>query len=397
MNKFDNNSLEAHLRSAVDSLAPNNADAIWNKQIKPAAGNEWFLKKSSSAEHKSRFSVYFLSSIAAVFVLLILLPTLLLRYRVDARVFLDVNPSVELDISYTDRVIRANALNPDGALVLEDAALKHADLDDAIDAILSAMASRDFLSDAGDVVLISVESRNSSRAESLRAALADRIKESLTSETVENLVLSQTLVRSDIDSASSAVTESSPGQATLLNTVLERHPELNPDELNTLSISALYGSLLADEVDLRDVVDSVGQVPERLLPVAEPDVTDLADDFLDDMPEDSEEYYEEDEEWYDDSEDYYDDSEDYYDDSEEYYEEDEEWYDDSEEYYDDSEDYYDDSEDYYDDSEDYYDDSEDYYDDSEDYYEDEYYDDSGWDYSDSGDWDDGDWDDDGDD
>ena len=355
---------ESHLRSAFAALVPNCFDMLREEAPPAATGGEWYLKQATPTRKKNRFAAAFISIITAAALLLLLVPLYILRIHVDSRVYLDINPSIELQLNLNDRVIRAVGLNPDGETLLEKTDLKQAAATEAAERIIDVLSQEDYLSENGTVILLSVESRNENRASIIRKTFASELEEGVRSVDASGLILSQTISRSTLSDSDT------PGKATLLQTLVQDYPDLDVSELSDFSVDELFRQLLDEDIDLREYTDFLGELPADIA---------VEDDNLDESDNDDtweNEYYNEpedevyldeyeDEEYFDDSEDeeYYDDSED-----EEYYDEyeDEEYYDDSEdeEYYDDSED-----EEYYDDSED-----EEYYDESED---EEYYDESG--------------------
>ena len=62
---------------------------------------------------------------------------------------LDVNPSIELVVNRFDRVIDANAYNPEGADILSDVNVMHKNYQDAVDLLLEEMMIKGFIYDYG--------------------------------------------------------------------------------------------------------------------------------------------------------------------------------------------------------------------------------------------------------
>ena len=87
------------------------------------------------------------------------------QIRTDATVYLDVNPAVEMKINRREKVISAEADNRDGHIILEDMDLENVDLDVAVNAVLGSMVKHGYLSEAKNMVLLSVDSKRSERAE----------------------------------------------------------------------------------------------------------------------------------------------------------------------------------------------------------------------------------------
>ncbi|MBQ4282428.1 MAG: PepSY domain-containing protein [Lachnospira sp.] len=87
--------------------------------------------------------------------------------KVDSVVALDINPSIELNISKHDKVLSVQALNEDAKVVLEGMDLKNVDLDTALNAIIGSLLKNGYLDEVYNAVNVCVENNDEERANEL--------------------------------------------------------------------------------------------------------------------------------------------------------------------------------------------------------------------------------------
>ena len=164
-------------------------------------------------------------------------------YAVASVVSLDVNPSIELKVSRNERVLTCTALNEDAKAVLADmdngADLKGAKLDVAVNAIVGSLVRNGYLSSISSAIMISVEDKDTVRAEKLQRELTDTVDGVLQTSASKASVLTQTLTQ-DTELEQQAMENSiSTGKAALVNRVLALNPALTFDSLAKLSVEEL--------------------------------------------------------------------------------------------------------------------------------------------------------------
>ena len=82
---------------------------------------------------------------------------------------LDVNPSIQLQVSKNEKVLAANALNQDAEVILEGMDLRGTQLKVAVNAIVGSLLQNGYLDSLSSAILISVEDDDALRAARLRA------------------------------------------------------------------------------------------------------------------------------------------------------------------------------------------------------------------------------------
>ena len=201
----------------------------------------------------------------------------MIDHRTDATIYLDVNPSVELEINSRDKVLAANADNADGEIILEDMDLEHTDLDVALNAIIGSMVKHGYLNDAQKMILLSVDSKNDKRAEELRQQISHELNTELTSLLGAGAVLDQSVAATDDLKKLAEQYQITPGKALLLQRLIEENPNLDYAKLAKLPMNELISYLKQSGVDVRNYVHCTGD-----------DLDDELEDLFDDDDEEDE-------------------------------------------------------------------------------------------------------------
>ena len=158
-------------------------------------------------------------------------------------VSLDVNPSIELKVSRSEKVLACAPLNEDAKTILADMGdgedLKGAKLDVAVNAIVGSLVRNGYLSSISSAIMISVEDKDTARAEKLQRELIDAVDGVLQTSETKASVLTQTLTQDTARDQQAQENNISTGKAALVNRVLAINPELQFDALAKLSVEEL--------------------------------------------------------------------------------------------------------------------------------------------------------------
>ena len=123
---------------------------------------------------------------------------------VNARVSLDVNPSIEIDLNKKNKVVDVVANNEDGIKILDDMDLKGSDIKVTLNALIGSMVRHGYLSEMKNSLLLSVDSNDIEKAKTLEAELLKEIEKILGGNKIDGSVLAQTVTdNSEINSFSS--------------------------------------------------------------------------------------------------------------------------------------------------------------------------------------------------
>ena len=158
-------------------------------------------------------------------------------------VSLDVNPSIELKVSRSEKVLACAPLNDDAKTILADmgdgADLKGAKLDVAVNAIVGSLVRNGYLNSISSAIMISVEDKDTARAEKLQRELTSAVDGILQTSDAKASVLTQTLTQDAAREQQARENSISTGKAALVNRVLAINPELQFDALAKFSVEEL--------------------------------------------------------------------------------------------------------------------------------------------------------------
>ena len=234
-----NEKMEQRLASAVEKTAPNDVNGVLSR-CEERKGT--VIPMTTKKTTKKRWT-----TLAAACLALVLLGGGGIFYQqahaVASVVSLDVNPSIELKVSKSEKVLVCTPLNEDAKAILADmgggADLKGAKLDVAVNAIVGSLVRNGYLNSISSAIMISVEDNDTARAEKLQRELTSTVDGVLQTSEAKASVLTQTLTQ-DAGLAQQARENSiSTGKAALVNRVLALNPALKFDALAKLSVEEL--------------------------------------------------------------------------------------------------------------------------------------------------------------
>ena len=234
-----NEKMEQRLASAVEKTAPNDVNGVLSR-CDERKGT--VIPMTTKKTAKKRWT-----TLAAACLALVLLGGGGVFYQqahaVASVVSLDVNPSIELKVSKSEKVLVCTPLNEDAKAILADmgdgADLKGAKLDVAVNAIVGSLVRNGYLNSISSAIMISVEDNDTARAEKLQRELTSTVDGVLQTSKAKASVLTQTLTQDAGLTQQARENSISTGKAALVNRVLALNPALKFDALAKLSVEEL--------------------------------------------------------------------------------------------------------------------------------------------------------------
>ena len=234
-----NEKMEQRLASALEKTAPDDVRGVLSR-CEVRKGTVSSMKANHTIKKK------WATLVAACLAVILLGGGGVLYQQANAAasvVSLDVNPSIELRVSRSEKVLACAPLNEDAKAILADmgggADLKGAKLDVAVNAIVGSLVRNGYLSSISSAIMISVEDKNTARAEKLQRELTDAVDGVLQTSDAKASVLTQTLTQDAAREQQARENSISTGKAALVNRVLAINPALQFDALAKLSVEEL--------------------------------------------------------------------------------------------------------------------------------------------------------------
>ena len=234
-----NEKMEKRLASALEKTAPDDVSGVLSRcEVRKGTVIPMTTKKTANRK--------WATLVAACLAVILLGGGGVLYQQANAAasvVSLDVNPSIELRVSRSEKVLVCAPLNEDAKAILADmgggADLEGAKLDVAVNAIVGSLVRNGYLSSISSAIMISVEDKNTARAEKLQRELTDAVDGVLQTSDAKASVLTQTLTQDAVREQQARENSISTGKAALVNRVLAINPALQFDALAKLSVEEL--------------------------------------------------------------------------------------------------------------------------------------------------------------
>ena len=234
-----NEKMEQRLAAALEKTAPDDVNGVLSR-CEERKGTVINMTTKKMANRK------WTSLIAACLAVMLLGGGGVFYQRANAVasvVSLDVNPSIELKVNRSEKVLACTPLNEDAKAILADmsngADLKGAKLDVAVNAIVGSLVRNGYLDSISSAIMISVEDKNTARAEKLQRELTSTVDGVLQTSAAKAAVLTQTLTQDAGREQQARENNISTGKAALVNRVLALNSTLKFDELAKLSVEEL--------------------------------------------------------------------------------------------------------------------------------------------------------------
>ena len=234
-----NEKMEQRLASAVEKTAPDDMSGVLSR-CEARKGTVIPMTTKKTANRK------WTTLVAACLAVMLLCGGGVFyqqAHAVASVVSLDVNPSIELKVSRNEKVLVCTPLNEDAKAILADmsngADLKGAKLDVAVNAIVGSLVRSGYLDSISSAIMISVEDKNTTRAEKLQRELTSAVDGVLQTSAAKASVLTQTLTQDAAREQQARENNISTGKAALVNRVLALNPSLSFDALAALSVEEL--------------------------------------------------------------------------------------------------------------------------------------------------------------
>ena len=234
-----NEKMEQRLAAALEKTAPDDVSGVLSRC---EARKGTVINMTKKKAPKRRWT----SLIAACLAVMLLGGGGLFYQQANAVasvVSLDVNPSIELKVNRSEKVLACTPLNEDAKAILADmsngADLKGAKLDVAVNAIVGSLVRNGYLNSISSAIMISVEDKDAARAEKLQRELTSAVDGVLQTSEAKAAVLTQTLTQDAAREQQARENNISTGKAALVNHVLAINPSLKFDALAKLSVEEL--------------------------------------------------------------------------------------------------------------------------------------------------------------
>lgn len=157
---------------------------------------------------------------------------------------IDINPSIELTVNRFDRILKAEAMNEDGAELLKQGRFSHASFKAGVDQILkSAEAAGYFEEEDKNAVMFTVSSKDSGKVERLETNIREVVSEEAVLEEHKTDILVERVTVSQHDDARKQGI--SPGKLSLIGRLAEVQPEIKAEDYKNKPVKEIMKGIIA--------------------------------------------------------------------------------------------------------------------------------------------------------
>ncbi|MDF1618190.1 anti-sigma-I factor RsgI family protein [Petrocella sp. FN5] len=197
----------------------------------------------------------YMTAVASV-VFLVVLFSIQLQYRtIDSTVYLDINPSIQIETNRQDKVIGLIALNAETHTFIGDYDFKGRNLNEVTMDLVDKLVLTNYITKSEDMMLVSVYNENKEKANLQKQQIKDLIIHHLEKDSIRPIVLAQAIDRSNTITDMAKAYGISEGKMTFIRNLMILSPELRVDNLVRLSLEQLISLAKYMELDLSPIIE----------------------------------------------------------------------------------------------------------------------------------------------
>ena len=246
--------LEKKIKDSFEKITP---DVLASVLADCEEKGQEVVMKESVITNKRPVRLRRFASLAAVFIILFGSVIGVNAYQsnkaISARVSLDVNPSVEIQVNTKERVIDVVPLNEDGKTIIGDMDFSGSDIDVAVNALVGSMMRNGYISEISNSILVTVSGKDATKDAALQARVADEIDKILAGNKVTGAILSQVLVEDQKLDNIAKEYGITAGKAKLINEIIEKNNLYTVADLVPLTINELNLLTVSNEIEFVDI------------------------------------------------------------------------------------------------------------------------------------------------
>lgn len=245
-----------HIKNAVSDMTPDVLERVSSAYVVKSNEEELYMR-SNDTPRKRRGFVFggALATVVAVCLIILVGSTYFGQQNAIAtKIMIDINPSIELNVNKSDKVVSVLALTSDAEAVLKGLELIDVDYNTAVHAIIGSVISNGFLKGENLTTLITVKNDDNAKAEDIRRSVTETISKALESDAVSATVFGQAPSFDEKVEVLAEQFKMSLSKAQLCQSLLDKNTDLKIEDLAKLSIDDLIKVAASAGLDLHDIL-----------------------------------------------------------------------------------------------------------------------------------------------
>lgn len=248
--------IERKVKDSFSKITPDILDSI----LMDCERKEQVAEVKESVKKNNRAWLRTVIACAAAFILIfggtLGINTYKENNTVSARISLDVNPSVEIQVNRKERVLDVIPLNEDGQKIIGDMDFSGSTIDVAVNALVASMMRNGYISDMANSILVTVSGEDAGRDTELESRVTAEIGKILAGNSMSESVISQVLKSDEVLNDLAEEYGITEGKAKLINEIVSQNSIYKFEDMVPLTINQLKLLTESNDIKLSDMTST---------------------------------------------------------------------------------------------------------------------------------------------
>ena len=253
---MNNRQIEESIKQSIALDTPDLFDKIVSAPVQKLPEEDYIVKERPK-RNASKLQLLYTACTSLAIVFLICFGLIHNYYSVDTIVAIDVNPSVEIALNKSYKVLSVKANNEDAASLIKDKSFKNKNCDDVISELTMSLSSSGYINKNKNSILVSVSNSNEVKADEVKTRVVTDIKTTLNEQEIKPVIYKQSISNSNTKELERLAKQyhTSFGKMQLINSLIEKDTTLTIEELVTLPIQEIKTYVEKRQIKMADVVE----------------------------------------------------------------------------------------------------------------------------------------------
>lgn len=267
--------IEKHLASALNKAPIDLLEKVKNEPVRKMDEHD-FITRQEPVKSTKRYTKVLVPVVSFIALFAVGYSVWYSQFQaIENKIFLDVNPSIEISTNKQDEVVELSGLNEDGKELIAGIDYEDKPIHQVTLLILDALLEQKYIDTESHTLLVSVLNEDAAVGTEKSHQLNEWIQTYLKERNVQPTVLQQSIQTSNTINEFAEQYDISIGKMTFIKNLMILNPEFNIEELVQLSLENLIVLSQQNGLDLSKIIEIEGSIEE--------------DDGVDDIEEDIEE------------------------------------------------------------------------------------------------------------
>lgn len=250
---MDNREIERRIKDSFVNIAPDILESVLT-DCDTQKGQVIVMQEKK----KKKPFVKYLAGLAAALLLVVGGMSIYQgNHAIASTIMLDVNPSIEIQVNKSEKVLDVKPLNDDAQIVVGEMDFEGSSLDVTINALIGSMLRNGYISDSANSILVTVDNNDSAVGQAMQTRLMSEIEAVLESGNVPGAVLGQTVTNDNEIRKLADQYGITVGKAKLIKQIVQQNTLYSFEDLVSLTINEL--NLISDSGGTKlENIDSIG-------------------------------------------------------------------------------------------------------------------------------------------